>query len=158
MSDRNIRWAEVVEVSNDKGPHKLCTVECDGKQMDAYVGEVFGMQSVPHKGAMVLIALPDGDEGKGVIIASMPRPKDRVDKQKEGEVTLKNHDTGNKIQHDKDGHTNQSTKADLKQEIGANHTSTVTGSHSETIGNGQSIDVTGNVTYKSSGVFHINPA
>lgn len=103
MSDRNMRWGEVVEVSADKGPYKLCTIECDGKRMPAFVGEVFGVQSVPHKGAQVLVAFADGDEGKGVIIASMPRPKDRVDGQKEGEVALKNFDAGQFFKMDKDG-------------------------------------------------------
>lgn len=105
-----MRWAEVVEVSKDKGPHKLCIVEADGKQFEAMIGEVFGIQSNPHKGAMVLIGLPDGDAGKAVIIASMPRPKDRVDGQKEGEVSLKNHDTGNVVQHQENGDTIIRTK------------------------------------------------
>lgn len=110
MSDRNIRWAVITKASADKGPHKLCEVECDGKKMDVFVGETYGVQGSPHVGAHVLVATADGDEGKAIIIASMPRPKDRVDGQKEGEVTYKNHETENEIQHDKDGNTHIKTK------------------------------------------------
>lgn len=136
-----MRWARVTKASADKGPHKLVEIETDSKTMDVYVGEVFGVQSSPHVGAMVLVALPDGDEGKGVIIASMPRPKDRKDGQKEGEVSLVNVDTGNTLQHDADGHTNQTTKADLKQ----------------TIGGSQKTEVASNITFKSGGILHLNP-
>lgn len=149
MTDRNMRWARVTKASADKGPHKLVEIETDGKTMDVYVGEVFGVQSSPHVGAMVLVALPDGDEGKGVIIASMPRPKDRKDGQKEGETSFINVDTGNTLQHDADGHTNQKTKADLKQEVGANH--------SAKIGGSQTTEVASNITFKSGGILHLNP-
>lgn len=141
MSDRNIRWAEVKKASADKGPHKLVEVETDGKRMDVYVGETFGVQASPHVGSMVLIALPDGDEGKGVIISSMPRPKDRVDQQKEGEVTFKNHDTGNSTQFDKDGNTKSTAKKDLEEKIGGNRTTTCEG----------------NVIIRSGSIIHLNP-
>lgn len=141
MSDRNIRWGVVRSASQDKGPHKIVEVESDGKIMEVFVGETFGVQSNPHVGAQVLIGLPDGDEGKAVIISSMPRPSDRVDGQKEGEVTIKNHDTGNSLQHDKDGHTKMTTKSDLQQTVGGN----------------ASTDASGNVTIKSGGIIHLNP-
>lgn len=141
MSDRNIRFARVTKASVDKGPHKLCEVECDGKKMDVLVGETFGIQASPHIGALVAIALPDGDEGKAFIMMSMPRPKDRKDGQKEGETSFINVDTGNLIQHDASGHTNQTTKADLKQTIGGN----------------QNTSASGNIVYKSGGIIHLNP-
>lgn len=136
-----MRWGVVVKASADKGPHKIVEVETDGKTIDCFVGETFGVQSSPHEGAQVLIGLADGDEGKAVIITSMPRPGDRVDGQKEGEVTIKNHDTGNAIQHDADGHTSVKTKADLKQTVGGN----------------QQTDASGNVVFKSGGIIHLNP-
>jgi phage gp45-like len=141
MSDRNMRWGVVKKASADKGPHKLVEVEADGKIIDCVVGETFGVQSSPHVGAWVLLGLADGDEGKAVIITSMPRPGDRVDGQKEGEVTIKNHETGNAIQHDANGNTKMNTKADLDQTVGGN----------------VKTDAEGNVVFKSGGVIHLNP-
>lgn len=112
MSNRNIRLGRVSKVSNDKGPHKMMEVEADGKKMMVKHLESFGMQSVPHMDADVIMFCPDGDEGKAVCIA-MPRPKDRQDQQKEGEVSHMNHDTGNRIFHDKDGNSTHSTKKDF---------------------------------------------
>lgn len=151
MSDRNLRWGVVKTVSNDKGPHKVCEIECDGKKMTAFVGEVFGVQSVPHVGAQVVIGLLDGDEGKAVVLASMPRPKDRVDGQKEGEVSIKNHDTGNAIKHDKDGHTSVSTKADLNETVGAKRTSTVETDNKLTVKGKHAIKSTGEFKHESEG-------
>lgn len=115
MSDRNLRQGVVSKggSSKDKGPHKLCKIECDGKEMDCLMAETFGVQSNPHEGAHVIIACLDGDEGRGTIIASMPRPKDRQDGHKEGETSFMNHDTGNRIFHDKDGNSTHSTKKDF---------------------------------------------
>lgn len=149
MSDRNIRWAEVTKASDDKGPHKIVEVECDGKKMDVMVGETFGVQASPHVGSQVLVAIADGDEGKGVIISSMPRPKDRQDQQKPGEVSVMNHDTGNRIHHDEAGNTNLKTKAALKETVGSDHTQEVAGA--------QTVNVGGNVIYRSRGILHINP-
>lgn len=98
MSDRNIRWGELKKASDDKGPYKLHTIECDGKEMDCQAIEGFGVQSNAIPGSQCLVLVPDGDEGKAVCII-MPPPEKRVDQQKEGEVTLKNHTTGNSIQH-----------------------------------------------------------
>lgn len=109
MSSRNIRWGELTGVSNDKGPYKLHEVETDGKKMDVQAIEIYGMQGNAVKGGQVLILVPDGDEGKAVGIF-MPSPKDRVEQQKEGEVQLKNHATGNSIQHAENGDTIVKTK------------------------------------------------
>lgn len=102
MSDRNIRWAEVITPSKDVGPYKLTEIETDGKRMDIDVVEPHGLQSVPHKGGKVLVLVPDGDEGKAVGII-MPRPKDRIDGQKEGETRLQNHDRGQYVYLDDNG-------------------------------------------------------
>jgi phage gp45-like len=105
MSDRNIRWGQLTGVSDDKGPYKLTEVETDGKRMNVIVVEPFGIQSVPHSNAQMLILVPDGDEGKAIGIA-MPRPANRIDQQKEGEVTLQNHDEQQYVKLDANGNVN----------------------------------------------------
>lgn len=124
MSHRMIRFGVIKAPSNDKGPHKLTTVVADGKEMQVQVIEPYGVQGSPIKDGMVLILTPDGDDGKAVGIM-MPPPKDRVDQQKPGEVTYKNHVTGNRIQHDADGHTMIETKADERSTIGGSMTADV---------------------------------
>ncbi len=139
MSDRNIRFGVITKTSADKGPHKLVTAIADGKEMVVQVFEPYGIQGSPLKDGVVLIFSPDGDDGKAVGIV-MPAPKDRVDQQKPGEVTLKNHDTGNRIQHTVDGHTLIDTKTDLREVVGADQTS----------------DISGNKTTKAGGTIRVN--
>lgn len=102
-------WGQLKSVSNDKGPHKIATVECDGKPIDCHVGESFGVQANPHTDALCYVVFPDGDEGKGLIIFALPRPKDRWDQQKEGEVGVKNFDKGQYMHLDANGHIVMST-------------------------------------------------
>lgn len=104
----NIRWATVTKSSNDKGPYKLVDVESDGHKFTAHVIEPYGVQGSPLKDGQALIIPVDGDEGKAVALI-MPPPAKRTDQQKEGEVSYPNHDTGNTIKHDKDGHTTITT-------------------------------------------------
>ncbi len=99
---RNIRWAKVVGPSNDKGPYKLVDLEADGKQITAMVLDLGGVHVTPVKDGQALILLPDGDEGKAVCIV-MPPPAKRVDEQKEGMMTLKNHVKGQSIVLDDNG-------------------------------------------------------
>lgn len=90
-SDRNVRWGEVTGESKDTGPYRLVEIETDGKKMDAIVLDPFGMQGSPHKGAQTLVIIPDGDEGKAVVLV-LPRPKDRWDGMKPGESGMKHFD------------------------------------------------------------------
>lgn len=85
-----IMWAEVVKASNDKGPYKLVRVKSDDHEFTATVIEPTGFHGSPMKGGKVLVALPDGDMGKATVIGGIA-PKDRVDGQKEAELTLMNH-------------------------------------------------------------------
>lgn len=124
--DRNIRWGVIVGPSDDKGPYKLHAIETDGKTMDAMALDLYGVQGNAITGGQCLILVPDGDEGKAVFIP-LPPPAKRVDGQKEGEVSYKNHVTGNVIQHDANGHTTVETAADMKETIGADQTTTVAG-------------------------------
>ena len=106
------RWGELTGVSKDKGPYKLAEVSVDGKTMDVMMMDAFGVQSNPHKGAQVAIFLLDGDEGKAIGFP-LPRPKDRIDQQAEGEVTLKNHDAGQSLKLDKDGNMAHDAKGKI---------------------------------------------
>ena len=102
------RWGEVTEVSNDKGPYKLVRVQSDGQEVTAIVIEPYGIQGSPLKKGQAILFPMDGDEGKMVALI-MPPPAKRVDQQKEGEVSYINHDTGNVMKHDADGHTTITT-------------------------------------------------
>jgi phage gp45-like len=99
---RSIRFGEIKEASTDAGPHKLIRVTADGKPMTVKLWEPYGVQGSPTVGGEVLIFTPDGDDGRAVAIA-MPPPKDRVDGQKQGEVTIKNHAAGQTVKMDADG-------------------------------------------------------
>ena len=91
------RWAEMTEISNDKGPYKLGRFEAEkGHVVTAQIVESFGVQGAPMKGGQALLIPLDGDEGKFVALV-MPPPKDRYDAQKEGETTLINNKTGTRI-------------------------------------------------------------
>ncbi|MFP3921669.1 MAG: hypothetical protein ACLFPA_12270 [Dichotomicrobium sp.] len=98
----HVRFGEVLEASNDKGPHKLVKIQSDGKEMIAEIWEPYGVQGSPPRQSTGLVLIPDGDEGKAVFIPKPP-PKDRVDGQAEGEVTYKNHVAGQALKMDKDG-------------------------------------------------------
>lgn len=100
--ERMIRWGKIKTVSKDQGPYRLAEVESDGKSLDVHLLDPFGLQANPHADAHVLLFVPDGDEGKACGLV-MPRPKDRWDGLKEGEVGLKNFDKGQSIHMDADG-------------------------------------------------------
>ena len=102
MSNRNIRWGNVKRTSNDAGPYKLVTVECDGTELECQVLDLSGVEHSPMEGGQAMVFLPDGDEGKAVAVIMAP-PKDRVDGQKPGMVTLKNHSKGQSVVLDNDG-------------------------------------------------------
>jgi phage gp45-like len=100
--NRNIRWATIKRTSNDKGPYKTVTVECDGAEYELMALDLGGVQSAPVEGGQVLMFLADGDEGKAAGIV-MPPPADRVDQQKPGETTIKNWTRGQTIKLDDNG-------------------------------------------------------
>lgn len=100
-----IFWGEVIKVSNDAGPYKGVRVQADGHEFSAQVVESGGYHQSPMEKSQVLIALPDGDMGKAVIIGGQA-PKDRVDGQKEGMVTFKNHKRGQTVEMDDSGNVN----------------------------------------------------
>ena len=100
---RSIRWAEVREPSNDRGPHKLAELVADGKRMTAHVIEPYGFFSSPIKKGLAVVMIPDGDEGKAVAVM-LPPPAERVDGLKEGELMLKNLIAGQFMKFDADGH------------------------------------------------------
>lgn len=97
-----IMWAEVVKASNDKGPYKLVRVKSDDHEFTATVIEPTGFHGSPMKGGKVLVALPDGDMGKATVIGGIA-PKDRVDGQKEAELTLMNHKSAVSVKFGDDG-------------------------------------------------------
>ncbi len=106
-----IRRAVVTKVSNDKGPGKLITVESEGKEMIVEVFETDGASSSPIEGSSCLLFPVQGDDGQMVAMIGAP-PAVRVDGQKAGEKTYKNHATGNSIKHDADGNTTIKTSSD----------------------------------------------
>lgn len=105
-----MRRAVVTKVSNDKGPHKLVEVESEGNKMIVEVFETDGASSNPLEGSSCMLLPVQGDPGEMVAIIGAP-PADRVDGQKPGEKTYKNHKTGNSIKHDADGNTTIKTTA-----------------------------------------------
>lgn len=106
-----IRRAVVTKVSDDKGPVKLVTVESEGKEMTVEVFETDGASSNPLEGSSCILFPVQGDAGQMVAMIGAP-PADRVDGQKAGEKTYKNHASGNFIQHDEAGNTKIKTTAD----------------------------------------------
>lgn len=100
-----IFWGEVQKPSNDKGPYKGLRVQADGHSFNAQVIESGGYHQSPMTGSQVLVMLPDGDMGKAVVIGGQA-PKDRVDGQTEGMVTIKNHKNGQTITMDANGNVN----------------------------------------------------
>lgn len=127
MTTRAIRFGVIHEESADKGPYKLATVMADGKPMDCEIADLTGIEGSPLKDSRVLLLTPDGDDGKAIGIVYGPPVKDRTDGQKPGEVTYKNHKTGNKIVHDKDGNTQMKTAKDVVEDIGQNQTTKAAG-------------------------------
>lgn len=89
----NMFWAEVHEESKDSGPYPQITVKADGDSYRATVLESSGYHGSPLKGGKVLVAFPDGDPAKAVVIGGIP-PKDRQDGYKPGESGIKNHKSG----------------------------------------------------------------
>lgn len=99
-----IRFGEIIEVSNDKGPYKLVKVKSDGKEFDAHVWELQGVAGNPVKGSIGMIFTMDDDEGKSFIVPMVP-PAKRWDQQKEGELTYGNVLTGAYVKHHENGDT-----------------------------------------------------
>lgn len=106
-----IRRGVVTKVSEDKGPHKLVEVESEGNTLMVEVMEPDGSSSNPLEGSNCWLFPVQGDPGEMVAMISAP-PADRVDGQKPGEKTYKNHATGNQIKHGADGNTTIETSAD----------------------------------------------
>lgn len=106
-----IRRGVVIGVSNDSGPHKLVKVRTEGKEMVVEVIEPDGASSNPIEGSNCWLFPMQGDDGQMAAIISAP-PADRVNGQKAGEKTYKNHATGNYIKHDEAGNTEIVTKGD----------------------------------------------
>jgi phage gp45-like len=110
-------WAEVIEESKDSGPYKMVRVRADGNEFNARVLETGGFHQSPLNGSDVFVALPDGALGKAVIVGGQP-PKDRVDGQKPGMVTLKNHKQGQTIEMDNEGNLNVTINGTNKIDAG----------------------------------------
>lgn len=109
MSSSNYRHGEIIEVSEDKGPYKLVKVKVDGKEIIAKMQESYGIQAAPAKGSLCFIICPDGDEGRALAIIE-PAPSKRTDKQKPGEVSYGNPETGSVIKHQANGDTIATSK------------------------------------------------
>jgi len=104
MTDRNMFYAELIEVSADKGPYMLARAAADGDEFDVRIHNQHGVASNPLKGSLILVNCPDGDLGKAVGMIEPP-PADRIDQQKEGEVRIKNLKSGKQqtVELDDDG-------------------------------------------------------
>lgn len=111
MNNWSGRWAQLTEVSNDKGPYKLVRVQSEGHEFDAIVLEPTGVQASPLKDSQLMILSMNDDTGQAIVMA-LPPPAKRVDEQKEGEVSYKNHVTENAMKHDAEGNTTITTKKD----------------------------------------------
>ena len=96
-------WGELIEVSNDKGPYKLFKVKAFDDEIQVYAGEAYGMQANPVKGSLVAFHAMDHDMGKAIATNIMPPPKDRIDQQKEGEVSVANTATTANTKYNEDG-------------------------------------------------------
>lgn len=127
------RLGEVIEVTNDKGPHKLVKVRCEDKEYICKVWESDGASSSPLKGSECLISPVNGDEGQWVATIGAP-PDKRVDGQKPGEKTYMNHATGSNIKHSENGDTTITTSQHMN------------------------VNSNGDVIIKSSGIIHLNPS
>ncbi len=104
MSEKRFPFfASMKEASKDKGAYKQARFTADGHEFTAQVVESYGIQGAPMAGGQALIFPIDGDMSKCIALV-MPPPKDRVDAQAEGELTLKNHKSGQALKFDKDGH------------------------------------------------------
>ena len=103
-SHRNMFYAELIEVSEDKGPYMLVRAAADGDEFTVRVASPHGLASSPLKGSLIAVQCPDGDLGKACGTIEPP-PADRIDGQKEGEVRIKNLKTGKQqiIELDDDG-------------------------------------------------------
>lgn len=106
------RLGEVIEVSNDKGPHKLVTVRCEDKEFICKVWESDGATSSPLIGSECMISPLNNDDGQWVAVIGAP-PDKRVDGQKPGEKTYMNHKTGNYIKHADDASTEVNSAGDV---------------------------------------------
>lgn len=106
------RWGDIIKESADKGPYKLLRVQSEGHEFDAIVIESYGMQASPIEKGQVFVLPFNTDNGQAVAMV-LPPPAKRVDLQKPGEVSLKNHVSGNRRYMDNDGDTRESTKRDF---------------------------------------------
>jgi phage gp45-like len=99
---RAIRFGRVLGPSKDKGPHKQVKVRSNGREFRAKVWEPYGVSGNPVTDSECLILVPEGDEGKAVVIP-MPPPAKRRDGQSEGDLTYENIATGAFISMSADG-------------------------------------------------------
>lgn len=127
---RNIRWGKVVRVSNDAGPYKLVTVECDGAEYECIAMDHGGFSAAPIADSQAMVFLPDGDEGKAAAMV-MPPPAERVDGQKPGMMTAKNHAKGQNIVLDDDGNIVLNGPVIIKGDITIDGNITQTGDFSQ---------------------------
>lgn len=105
------RWGDIITESNDKGPYKLVRVQSEGHEFDAIVIESYGMQASPIEKGQVFVLPCNTDNGQAVALV-LPPPAKRVDQQKPGEVSIKNHVSGNRTYMDNDGDTRSAMKRD----------------------------------------------
>lgn len=104
--------AKIKAPSNDKGAHKQARFTADGHEFSAKIIDSYGVQGAPITDGEALIIPLDGDMSRCIAIV-LPPEKDRVDQQKEGEVTYKNHKAGQSIKHDAGGTTTHEAPADI---------------------------------------------
>lgn len=115
------RWGEVIEESNDKGPYKIVRVQSEGHEFEAIIVEAYGMQASPVKGGQIFILPFNADNGQAMAMV-LPPPAKRVDEQKPGEVSIKQHKSGNRRYMDNDGDTQEATKRDFSIKTKRHHT------------------------------------
>lgn len=96
------RWAQLIEVSNDKGPYKIARVQSEGHEFDVTIVEPSGVQTNPLKESQIFVFPMNSDTGQAIALA-LPPPAKRTDEQKEGEAWFGNHKQGQFIKMDDDG-------------------------------------------------------
>ncbi len=127
------RWADLVEVTNDKGPYKLARFKADNHEFVAQIFDPYGIQGNPPKGSQAFVIPVDHDEGK-MLAFVMPPPKDRVDQQKTGEMQIKNHVAGQSLKLDESGNIAVNASGDHTEAFGGEHTETIGGDKRVTTG------------------------
>lgn len=104
--------AKIKAPSNDKGGHKQARFTADGHEFTAKIVDSYGVQGAPITDGEALIIPVEGDMSRCYAFV-LPPEKDRVDQQKEGEASYKNHKTGGVIKHDASGTTTHEAPGDI---------------------------------------------